>query len=36
MNIDACAHHMLPGVGSLADVTATFISADPCIACTER
>lgn len=36
MNIDACAHHMLVGTGSLADMTATFISADPCIACTER
>jgi energy-converting hydrogenase A subunit O len=36
MNIDACAPHMIPGAGSLADMTATFISADPCIACTER
>jgi len=36
MNIDACAHHMLKGALSLADVTATFISSDPCIACNER
>jgi energy-converting hydrogenase A subunit O len=36
MNIEACAHAMLPGVPSLADVTSTFVSADPCIACDER
>jgi energy-converting hydrogenase A subunit O len=36
MNIEVCAHRMIPGVTSLADVTATFVSADPCIACTER
>jgi energy-converting hydrogenase A subunit O len=36
MNIEACAHYMLTGVTSLADVTSTFISADPCIACDER
>lgn len=36
MNIEACAHYMLTGVASAADITATFISADPCIACTER
>ncbi|MBS1194124.1 MAG: ehaO [Methanomicrobia archaeon] len=35
-NIDACTHHMLPGVTSLADVTSVFVSADPCIACNER
>jgi energy-converting hydrogenase A subunit O len=36
MNIEASAHYMVIGATSLADVTATFISADPCIACTER
>ncbi len=36
MNIEACTHSMLEGVDSIADVTATFFSADPCIACTER
>lgn len=36
MNIEACAHYMLNGVSSAADVTSTFISSDPCIACTER
>ncbi|MBN2733500.1 MAG: nickel-dependent hydrogenase large subunit [Methanomicrobiaceae archaeon] len=36
MNIEACAHHMLKGVDSAADVTSTFISSDPCIACNER
>ncbi len=36
MNIEACAHHMLTGVDSAADVTSTFISSDPCIACNER
>ncbi|MBP2145708.1 energy-converting hydrogenase A subunit O [Methanofollis sp. W23] len=36
MNIDACAHYMLTEVNSLADVTSTFISSDPCIACNER
>jgi energy-converting hydrogenase A subunit O len=36
MNIESCAHYMLEGVSSAADVTSTFISADPCIACTER
>ncbi|KQC03390.1 MAG: hypothetical protein APR53_05515 [Methanoculleus sp. SDB] len=36
MNIEACAHYMLTGVTSAADVTSTFISADPCVACTER
>ncbi|MDD4255872.1 MAG: hypothetical protein PHP59_10925, partial [Methanofollis sp.] len=36
MNIDACTHYMLKGVTSIADVTSTFISSDPCIACNER
>ncbi|MDD1672279.1 MAG: nickel-dependent hydrogenase large subunit [Methanomicrobiales archaeon] len=36
MNIEASAHYMIIGATSLADVTSTFISADPCIACTER
>jgi len=36
MNIEACCHTMLVGVASLADVSSTFVSADPCIACTER
>jgi energy-converting hydrogenase A subunit O len=36
MNIEACMHAMIPGSTSLADVTSIFVSADPCIACTER
>jgi len=36
MNIEACCHEMIIGADSIADVTSTFISADPCIACTER
>jgi energy-converting hydrogenase A subunit O len=36
MNIEACVHFMIPGNASIADVTATYISSDPCIACTER
>jgi energy-converting hydrogenase A subunit O len=36
MNIEACCHEMIIGVDSIADVTSTFVSADPCIACTER
>lgn len=36
MNIEACSHYMLKGLASLADVPSTFVSADPCIACTER
>jgi energy-converting hydrogenase A subunit O len=36
MNIEACCHYMLKGVASLADVPSTFVSADPCVACTER
>jgi energy-converting hydrogenase A subunit O len=36
MNIEACVHYMIPGSGSIADVSSTYISSDPCIACTER
>lgn len=36
MNIEACVHYMLTGVDSAADVTSTYISSDPCIACNER
>jgi energy-converting hydrogenase A subunit O len=36
MNIEACVHHMIPGSDSIADITATYISSDPCIACVER
>jgi energy-converting hydrogenase A subunit O len=36
MNIEVCCHEMIIGSDSIADVTATFVSADPCIACTER
>ncbi|WAC05986.1 MAG: nickel-dependent hydrogenase large subunit [Methanoregula sp.] len=36
MNVEACCHYMIIGVDSIADVTSTFVSADPCIACTER
>ncbi|WP_421908798.1 nickel-dependent hydrogenase large subunit [Methanolacinia petrolearia] len=36
MNIEACGHYMLKGIDSAADITATFISSDPCIACNER
>ena len=36
MNIEACVHYMLKGVDSSADVTSTYISSDPCIACNER
>jgi energy-converting hydrogenase A subunit O len=36
MNIEACAHHMITDATSVADVTSTFISSDPCIACNER
>ncbi|HET6580924.1 MAG TPA: nickel-dependent hydrogenase large subunit [Methanoregula sp.] len=36
MNIEACCHEMIIGVDSIADVTSTFVSSDPCIACTER
>ncbi|MHC1626020.1 MAG: hydrogenase large subunit [Methanoculleaceae archaeon] len=35
-NIEACTHSMMKNVASLADVTSTFISIDPCIACNER
>ncbi|KLK87943.1 hypothetical protein SZ63_08075 [Methanoculleus sediminis] len=36
MNIEACAHFMVEDATSIADVTSTFISSDPCIACNER
>ncbi len=36
MNMDACAHYMLKGADSAADITAVFISSDPCISCNER
>ena len=36
MNIEACAHSMIINATSIADVTSTFISSDPCIACNER
>ena len=36
MNIEACCHEMIIGADSIADVTSAFVSADPCIACTER
>jgi energy-converting hydrogenase A subunit O len=36
MNIEACCHSMIIGADSIADVTSAFVSADPCIACTER
>ena len=36
MNIEACCHEMIIGADSIADVTSVFVSADPCIACTER
>ncbi|TAJ44102.1 hydrogenase large subunit [Methanofollis fontis] len=36
MNIDACSHYMLKRARSIADVTSSFISSDPCVACTER
>jgi energy-converting hydrogenase A subunit O len=36
MNIEACAHYMIRGALSAADITSTFISSDPCIACCER
>ncbi|NYT06595.1 MAG: hypothetical protein GKC04_09580 [Methanomicrobiales archaeon] len=36
MNIEACAHYMITGVTSAADITSAFISSDPCIACCER
>jgi energy-converting hydrogenase A subunit O len=36
MNIEACCHYLLVDVVSIADVTSTFVSVDPCIACTER
>jgi energy-converting hydrogenase A subunit O len=36
MNIETCCHEMIIGSDSIADVTAIFVSADPCVACTER
>ncbi len=36
MNIEACVHYMIPCCASIADVSATYISSDPCVACTER
>ncbi|MFW5639402.1 MAG: nickel-dependent hydrogenase large subunit [Methanoculleus sp.] len=36
MNIEACAHSMIKNATTIADVTATFISSDPCVACNER
>jgi len=36
MNIEACAHAMIADAASIADVTSTFISSDPCVACNER
>lgn len=36
MNVEVGAHAMMKNLTSVADVTATFISADPCIACAER
>lgn len=36
MNIEACSHSMIKDVTSIADVTSTFISCDPCVACNER
>ena len=36
MNIEACCHYLIVDVVSIADVTSTFVSVDPCIACTER
>lgn len=36
MNVEVAAHAMMKDLKSAADVTSTFISADPCIACAER
>ncbi|MBN1166328.1 MAG: nickel-dependent hydrogenase large subunit [Methanospirillaceae archaeon] len=36
MNEEACVHFMMTDVTSIADVSSSFISCDPCIACTER
>ncbi len=35
-NIEVATHAMMKNLASAADVTSTFISADPCIACAER
>ncbi|MDR3101778.1 MAG: nickel-dependent hydrogenase large subunit [Methanocalculaceae archaeon] len=36
MNVEVGSHAMMRNLASIADVTATFISTDPCIACAER
>lgn len=36
MNVEVGTHAMMKNLASAADVTSTFISADPCIACAER
>lgn len=36
MNVEVGSHAMMKNLASAADVTSTFISADPCIACAER
>jgi energy-converting hydrogenase A subunit O len=36
MNVEVGSHAMMKNLASTADVTSTFISADPCIACAER
>ncbi|HJJ99069.1 MAG TPA: nickel-dependent hydrogenase large subunit [Methanocorpusculum sp.] len=35
-NVEVGSHAMMKNLVSVADVTSTFISADPCIACVER
>ena len=35
-NIEECTHSMIKDVMSIVDVTSTFISSDPCVACNER
>ncbi|MDR0981390.1 MAG: nickel-dependent hydrogenase large subunit [Methanocalculaceae archaeon] len=36
MNVEVGSHAMMKNLASAADVTSTFISTDPCIACAER
>ncbi|HJJ88765.1 MAG TPA: nickel-dependent hydrogenase large subunit [Methanocorpusculum sp.] len=36
MNVEVGSHAMLKNLVSISDVTSTFISVDPCIACAER
>jgi energy-converting hydrogenase A subunit O len=36
MNVEVGSHAMMKNLSSIADVTSTFISTDPCIACAER